>query len=61
MIVVITIFAVINIFVYGVVLALWSTDCKEIGKENLAVPLSERLINTFIFFTLPAVIGVLIK
>lgn len=29
---------------------IWKKDCKEIGKENLAVSLGERLIVSFIVF-----------
>jgi hypothetical protein len=32
-------------------------DCKEIGKENLAVPLQERLMTYFLFVVLPAIVG----
>lgn len=28
----------------------WRKDCKEIGKENLAVPLSERFFVWIAFF-----------
>jgi hypothetical protein len=33
-------------------------DCKRIGKENLAVPLRERLVNYFLFIVIPAVAGI---
>ena len=35
-------------------------DCKEIGKENLAVPLSERLFTYFGYIFLPIVIAILV-
>ena len=34
-------------------------DCKEIGKENLAVPLSERLFAYFLCFILPIILVLL--
>ena len=36
-------------------------DCKEIGKENLAVPLKDRLETYFFFVVLPAVMGLLMR
>ena len=30
----------------------WRKDCKEIGKDNLAVPLSERFYIWLMFFPL---------
>ena len=44
-------------------LLLWEyrKDCKEIGKENLAVPLSERLLFYFIYFVFPVSMVLLTK
>lgn len=39
----------------------YKKDCKEIGKENLAVPLKERLESYFFFIVLPAVMGLLMR
>ena len=36
-------------------------DCKEIGKENLAVPLKDRLEAYFLCFVLPVVLGLLMR
>lgn len=36
-------------------------DCKEIGKENLAVPLRERLSVYFAFIILPIIIGIIVS
>lgn len=33
-------------------------DCKRFGKENLAVPLQERLMNYFLFIVIPVVAGI---
>lgn len=50
---------IIILFVVGIVLQfiffiplflIWKRDCKEIGKENLAVSLEERFITWFICF-----------
>lgn len=34
---------------------IWRKDCKEIGKENLAVPLSERFLVWIVFCPMWAV------
>ena len=47
----------INLIVYGIVIKDWFCDCKEIGKDNLAVSLLERLRATFLCITLPCIIG----
>ena len=39
----------------------WKKDCKEIGKENLAVPLSERLSVYFAFVVFPIIIGIIVS
>ena len=50
---------VFNLIVYGIVYKIWLDDCKEIGKDNLAVSLLERLRATFFVFTLPCIIGII--
>lgn len=35
----------------------WKRDCKEIGKENLAVSLWERIRAFAICFVIPVVVG----
>jgi hypothetical protein len=47
----------INIVVYTCQIISWVKDCKEIGKERLAVPLPDRLRATFLCITLPCIIG----
>lgn len=37
----------------------WQKDCKEIGKDNLAVPLGERLRAYFICFILPIILTII--
>jgi len=46
-----------NIVVYTCQIIGWVKDCKEIGKERLAVPLPDRLRATFLCITLPCIIG----
>lgn len=41
-----------------IVIIAYIRDCREIGKENLAVPLSERLIWYLIFIALPILIAI---
>lgn len=41
------------------ILITYRKQCKESGKENLAVPLSERLAIYFLLVVLPAVINLL--
>jgi hypothetical protein len=36
-------------------------DCKEIGKDDLAVPLSERLFAYFVYIFLPILLCVLYR
>ncbi len=50
-----------NLFVYGLVYKIWIDDCKDIGKDNLAVSLVERLRAAFLIFTLPCIIGILTR
>jgi hypothetical protein len=39
-----------------IIILIWRKDCKKIGKENLAVSLSERLTSYFIMVVLPILI-----
>lgn len=39
----------------------WRKDCREIGKENLAVSLKERLRAFFLCFVLPVILGLLAR
>lgn len=39
----------------------WKKDCKELGKENLAVSLKERIIAYIIWIIFPSIVGMLIK
>lgn len=39
-----------------IILIIYFKDCREIGKENLTVPLSERLAGYLIFFVLPVLL-----
>lgn len=41
------------------VVKIWQIDCKKFGKENLAVPLSDRLKGYFMFFMLPLILVLL--
>jgi hypothetical protein len=51
----------INIVVYTCQIISWVKDCKEIGKERLAVPLPDRLTATFLCITLPCIIGLVLR
>lgn len=42
-----------------VIIAIYMGDCRDIGKANLAVPLSERLGLYFIMFVFPVLIVLL--
>ena len=39
----------------------WKHDCEEIGKENLAVSLWERIRAFAICFVIPVVVGLLMR
>lgn len=41
-----------------IILIIYFKDCRKYGKENLAVPLSERLKCYLILFGLPALIAI---
>lgn len=41
------------------ILIIYFKDCREIGKENLAVPLSERLILYLMLYGIPVLYAVL--
>lgn len=42
-----------------IILIIYFKDRREYGKENLAVPLSERLICYLILFVIPTLIAIL--
>ena len=44
-----------------VILLIWIKDCKEIGKENLAVSLTERLEAFFWCFVFPVIVAVIVS
>ena len=52
---------IFNLIIYGLQLIAWKKDCKNIGKDNLAVPLPDRLRATFLFITLPCIVGLLTR
>lgn len=43
------------------VLLEYRRDCKAIGKENLAVPLEDRLKAYFFCIVLPVIMGLLMR
>ena len=57
--VVIKIALLINVPIYIWQYVGWLKDCKEIGKENLAVPLWERMKATMLAVTIPCIIGII--
>ncbi len=52
---------IINMIAYVLVIIFWLEDCKEIGKDNLAVPLLERLRAAFFIVTLPCIFGLFLR
>lgn len=52
---------IFNMVTYLLVLIVWFKDCKIIGKNNLAIPLKDRLTNTFLFITMPCILGLLLR
>ncbi len=59
MIIIFAIIVIIHALWYTFLYVEWRNDCKEICKENLAVPLSERLYSSFFYITIPCFVGVL--
>lgn len=59
MLVLILILLVLNAVAYAWVYITWRKDCKEIGRENLAVSLGERIKMTFVVYTLPCLLSCL--
>ena len=53
--------AVANVVVYTGTLIMWHKDCKTIGKEKQAVSLRDRMFAVFMSFTLPCVLGLLLR
>lgn len=48
---------VLNVLLYSFIFFSWRKDCKEIGKDHLAVSLHERIRVAFLCFTLPCILG----
>lgn len=59
--IVILIALILNFIAYTYIFISWKMDCKTIGKNNLAVTLSERLRACFICVTLPCLLGLLTR
>ncbi len=55
--VLILILLALNVTTYAWVYFSWRRDCEEIGKDQLAVSLSERVRATFLCVTLPCLLG----
>ena len=53
------ILAFFNALCYFLVWWNWRRDCKEIGKDMLAVSLSERFITLCIILSVPSAIGII--
>ena len=56
----------ICIIIFWLVCILWilveyRKDCRKYGKENLAVPLKDRLIAYVMCFVIPVVVGMLMR
>lgn len=56
----------ICIIVFWLVCILWilvnyRKDCRKYGKENLAVPLKDRLTAYVMCFVIPVVVGMLMR
>ena len=47
----------LNLPAYAWVYFSWRKDCKEIGKDQLAVSLGERIKALFLCLTLPCLLG----
>lgn len=60
MIVIISIVVLINVCFYAFIYFNWKKDCKEIGKNNLAVSLGERMIAGFWCVTFPCLFGLIV-
>ena len=59
--VLILILLALNVTTYAWVYFCWRRDCKEIGKEHLAVSLGERIRAAFLCVTLPCLLGLAIR
>ena len=55
--VLILILLALNVATYALVYFDWRRDCKEIGKDHLAVSLGERIRSAFLCVTLPCLLG----
>jgi len=47
----------LNLMMYVWIYFTWRKDCKEIGKDQLAVSLGERMRAAFLCVTLPCLLG----
>jgi hypothetical protein len=53
--------ALINLIAYAYIIISWRHDCREYGRDNIAVPLRDRLRAGFLCFTLPCILGLLMR
>ncbi len=51
----------LNIVTYALVYIRWRIDCREVGKDRLAVPLRDRIYAAFFVVTLPSALALCIK
>lgn len=49
-----------NVVSYAGAYFIWRRDCREIGKDHLAVSLKERFSAVFLYVTLPCLVGFVI-
>ena len=47
----------LNIMTYTLVYIRWRVDCREIGRDRLAVPLRDRIYAAFFVVTLPSALA----
>ena len=60
-IIVVVIAFLLNIAIYAYAYLSWRKDCREIGKDCLAVSLGERMRAVFLTVTLPCILGALTR
>lgn len=46
----------VDLLIFLGIMLIWYVDCKQIGKDNLAVSLKERIITYIVFVILPSFI-----
>lgn len=51
---------IINASIYIWQYVVWLKDCEEIGEDNLAVSLGERMRATMFCITIPCILGILL-